>query len=53
MDASTGGTNERSEAVAASTYEPPALAVIGPMSKFTFGSKQAGNDGGPGKKNAP
>ena len=52
MDASTGETkHERSEAAAGPTYEPPALTVIGPMSEFTFGSKNNGNDGGPGKKN--
>ena len=52
MDASTGETkHERSEAAAGSTYQPPALTVIGPMSEFTFGSKNNGNDGVGGKKN--
>jgi hypothetical protein len=51
MDASRGeARHDRSEA-AAGQYEPPALTVIGPMSEFTFGSKNNGNDGGPGKKN--
>ena len=54
MDASRGETkHERSEAAASPTYEAPALTVIGPMSEFTFGSKQVGNDQGPGRKNAP
>jgi hypothetical protein len=53
MDASGGQTKaKRMEAVAGSTYEPPRLTVIGPMSQFTFGSKNNGNDGGPGHKNA-
>jgi hypothetical protein len=52
MDASRGeATHEGSEA-AGPTYEPPALTVIGPMSEFTFGSKNNGNDGNGTKKNA-
>ena len=53
MDGSTRSTkDERPEAAASATYEAPVLTVIGPMSKFTFGSKNNGNDSGPGKKNA-
>ena len=52
MDASSGETkHERSEAAAGPTYEAPALTVIGPMSEFTFGSKETGNDGVNTKKN--
>jgi hypothetical protein len=43
--------HEKQEAAARAAYEAPALTVIGPMSQFTFGSKQSGNDGGPGRKN--
>jgi hypothetical protein len=32
-------------------YEPPALVVIGPVTEFTFGSKNTGNDNGPHTKN--
>jgi hypothetical protein len=42
---------ERATAAASPIYEAPALTVIGPMSKFTFGSKNNGNDAGAGKKN--
>jgi hypothetical protein len=52
MDASRGETkHERSEAAGSTTYEAPALTVIGPMSEFTFGSKNQNGDGGPGKRN--
>jgi hypothetical protein len=30
-------------------YEPPALVVIGPVTEFTFGSKNNGNDGALGQ----
>jgi hypothetical protein len=54
MDTSRGETkHERSEAAASPTYEAPALTIIGPMSEFTFGSKQNGNDGINTRKNAP
>ena len=54
MDGSTRSTkDERPEAAASATYEAPVLTVIGPMSKFTFGSKaQQGDGAGGGKKNA-
>ena len=53
MDASRGEANhERSEAAAGPAYEPPALTVIGPMTEFTFGSKNQNGDGpGGGKQN--
>ena len=54
MEASSGETkHERSEAAPSHTYEAPVLRVIGPMSEFTFGSKQVGNEGFNTKKNAP
>jgi hypothetical protein len=32
-------------------YEPPQLLVIGPVTEFTFGSKNNGSDVGPARKN--
>jgi hypothetical protein len=32
-------------------YEPPNIAIIGPVTVFTFGSKTNGNDNGPHTKN--
>jgi hypothetical protein len=53
MDASNKTRmHEEQEATARVPYQAPVLTVIGPMSQFTFGSKQAGNDMGPGLKNA-
>ena len=45
--------DERPEPDPSPTYEAPVLRVIGPMSEFTFGSKQVGNEGFNTKKNAP
>jgi hypothetical protein len=41
MDAS----QTKSQPDASAAYEAPSLVVVGPISKFTFGSKNNGNDG--------
>jgi hypothetical protein len=52
MDASNQTTTrKRQEGAARATYEAPVLTTIGPMSQFTFGSKNNGNDGINTKKN--
>jgi hypothetical protein len=52
MDASRGETKDTRTDAVGTTYEPPALTVIGPMSHFTFGSKANQGDGpGGGKRN--
>jgi hypothetical protein len=38
---------------APTVYEPPSVTVIGPIGKFTFGSKRVGDDGASTKGKNP